>query len=49
MQNAARVKGAIKLTQEDSQAITALRKEIEKAWKLVETAKDKEEKARRII
>ena len=49
LQNAARVKGAIKLTQEDSQAITALRKEIEKAWKLVETAKDKEEKARRII
>ena len=49
LQNAARVKGAIKLTQEDSNTITVLRREIEKCWKLVETAKDKEEKARKII
>lgn len=49
LQNAARVKGAIKLTQEDSNTIAVLRREIEKCWKLVETAKDKEEKARRII
>lgn len=49
LQNAARVKGAIKLTQEDSNTIAVLRREIEKCWKLVETAKDKEEKARKII
>ena len=49
LQNAARVKGAIKLTQEDSQTIAVLRKEIDKCWKLVETAKDKEDKARKII
>lgn len=49
LQNAARVKGAIKLTQEDSNTIAVLRREIEKCWKLVETAKEKEEKARKII
>ncbi len=49
MQNAARVKAAIKLTQEDSQTIAILRKEVEKAWKLVEQAKTNEEKARKII
>ena len=49
MQNAARVKGAIKLTQEDSNTIAVLRKEIEKMWNLVEAAKDKEAKARSII
>jgi hypothetical protein len=47
--NAARVKGAIKLTQEDSNTIAVLRREIEKCWKLVEAAKQKEEKARKII
>lgn len=49
IQNTAKVKGAIKLTQEDSNTIAVLRKEIEKCWKLVETAKEKEEKARKII
>jgi methylphosphotriester-DNA--protein-cysteine methyltransferase len=49
LQNAARVKAAIKLTQEDSSTIAILRKEVEKAWKLVETAKEKEEKAKKII
>jgi hypothetical protein len=49
LQNAARVKAAIKLTQEDSQTIAILRKEVDKAWKLVEQAKEKEEKARKII
>lgn len=49
MQNAARVKAAIKLTQEDSQTIAILRKEVDKAWKLVEQAKTNEEKARKII
>lgn len=49
LQNAARVKAAIKLTQEDSQTIAILRKEVDKAWKLVEQAKTNEEKARKII
>jgi chromosome segregation ATPase len=49
VQNAARVKAAIKLTQEDSSTIGLLKKEVDKAWKLVETAKEKEEKARKII
>lgn len=47
--NAARVKAAIKLTQEDSSTIGLLKKEVDKAWRLVETAKEKEEKARKII
>jgi len=47
--NAARVKAAIKLTQEDSTTIGLLKKEVDKAWRLVETAKEKEEKARKII
>ena len=49
MSNATRVKAAIKLTQEDSSTISVLKKEVDKAWKLVEAAKEKEEKARRII
>jgi hypothetical protein len=49
MQNATRVKAAIKLTQEDASTISILKKEVDKAWKLVEKAKDKEEKARIII
>jgi predicted nucleic acid-binding Zn-ribbon protein len=49
LQNASRVKAAIKLTQEDSQTIAILRKEVEKTWKLVEQAKNNEEKARKII
>ena len=49
LQNATRVKAAIKLTQEDSQTIAILRREVDKAWKLVEQAKEKEEKARKII
>jgi hypothetical protein len=34
--NAARVKAAIRLTQEDSQTINLLKKEVDKAWKLVD-------------
>ena len=49
LQNAARVKAAIKLTTEDSTTIAILRKEVDKAWKLVEQAKNNEEKARKII
>ena len=47
--NATRVKAAIKLTQEDSNTIGVLKKEVDKAWRLVEQAKEKEEKARKII
>jgi len=49
VQNATKVKAAIKLTQEDSNTISVLKREVDKAWKLVETAKDKEEKARKLI
>jgi hypothetical protein len=42
-QNATRVKAAIKMTQEDASTITVLKREVDKAWKLVEKAKDKEE------
>ena len=47
--NATRVKAALRLTQEDSSTISLLKKEVDRAWKLVEGAKDKEERARRII
>ena len=49
VQNATKVKAAIKLTQEDSNTISVLKREVDKAWKLVEAAKDKEEKARKLI
>jgi len=49
MGNATRVKAAIKLTQEDSQTIGVLKSEVNRAWKLVESAKEKEENARKII
>ena len=47
--NATRVKAAMRLTQEDSSTISLLRKEVDRAWKLVEFAKEKEDVARRII
>ena len=47
--NASRVKQAILLTKQDGQTIAALKKEVEKAWKLIDVAKDKEETARGII
>ena len=47
--NATRVKAAMTLTKEDSQTISQLKKEIEKTWKLVENAKEKEDRSRRII
>jgi uncharacterized protein with von Willebrand factor type A (vWA) domain len=49
VQNATKVKAAIKLTQEDSNTISILKREVDKAWKLVEAAKDKEGKARELI
>ena len=47
--NTARVKAALRLTQEDSAAINVLKKEVDRAWKLVELAKSKEEKYRKQI
>lgn len=47
--NATKVKAAMRLTTEDSQTITLLKREVDRAWHLVELAKDKEDKARRII
>lgn len=40
--NAAKVHQALKLSQEDQTTIATLRKEIEKAWKLVDVAHEKE-------
>ena len=47
--NTARVKAALRLTQEDSAAIDLLKKEVAKAWKLVELATVKEDKYRKQI
>ncbi|KAJ8317337.1 hypothetical protein KUTeg_005241 [Tegillarca granosa] len=47
--NSARVSQALKLTQEDSATIASLRKEIEKAWKMVDAAHEKETRARETI
>ena len=49
MDNTSRVKAAMRLTQEDAATIESLKIEVNRAWKLVETAKVKEEKAREII
>jgi hypothetical protein len=40
--NAAKVQTALKLSQEDQATNAALRKEIEKAWAMVDLAQDKE-------
>ena len=40
--NAAKVHTALKLSQEDQNTIATLRKEVEKAWKLVDVAHEKE-------
>ena len=42
--NAARVKAALRLTQEDSATIKLLKSEVEKAWKLVALSKEKDDK-----
>ena len=44
--NASKVHTALKLSQDDQNTISTLHKEIEKAWKLVDTAQQKEAKAR---
>lgn len=49
MSNAAKVQTALRLSEEDQQTITALRKEIEKAWKMVDGSHEKEVKAKETI
>lgn len=41
MGNAAKVQTALKLSEEDQQTIVALKKEIEKAWKMVDSSHEK--------
>ena len=44
--NAAKVQTALKLSEEDQSTIAALKKEIEKAWKIVEASHDREARAK---
>ncbi len=47
--NAAKVQTALKLNEEDQGTIATLKKEIEKAWKLVDASHEKEAKAKETI
>jgi len=47
--NAVKVQTALKLSQEDQSTITSLKKEIERAWKMVETSHEKEQRAKDTI
>ena len=47
--NSAKVSTALKLSQEDQSTITSLKKEIEKAWKMVDAAHEKETRAKETI
>ncbi|XP_038613466.1 cilia- and flagella-associated protein 58 [Tachyglossus aculeatus] len=47
--NSAKVSTALKLSQDDQTTIASLKKEIEKAWKMVDSAYDKEQKAKETI
>ena len=49
VKNAVKVKQAIMLTKQVGQTIQTLKKEIQKAWVLIDVAKDKDEKARNLI
>ena len=49
VQNAAKVQTALKLSQDDQHTIGALKKEIEKAWKMVEASHEKEGRAKETI
>lgn len=44
--NAAKVQNALKLNEEDQMTIIALKKEIDKAWKMVDASQEREEKAK---
>merc|ERR1719174_1079936 len=47
--NAVKVQTALKLSQEDQATIGALKKEIERAWKMVEASHEKEQRAKETI
>ena len=47
--NSAKVQSAMKLSEDDKNAIASLRKEIEKAWKMVDAAHEKEQRAKETI
>lgn len=47
--NTTKVQTALKLSQDDQTTISSLKKEIEKAWKMVDAAHQKETKARETI
>ena len=47
--NAAKVQTALKLSEEDQSIIAALKKEIEKAWKMVDASHEKEVRAKETI
>lgn len=47
--NAAKVQTALKLSEEDQTTIAALKKEIEKAWKMVDASHEKEARAKETI
>ena len=45
----AKVQSAMKLSEDDKSAIGSLRKELEKAWKMVDAAHEKEQRAKETI
>merc|ERR1712093_48475 len=47
--NAVKVQTALKLSQEDQATIASLKKEIERAWKMVEASHEKEQRAKETI
>merc|ERR1719460_1766294 len=47
--NASKVQTALKLSQEDQNTIGSLKREIEKAWKMVDASHDKEARAKETI
>ncbi|UJR14268.1 hypothetical protein I4U23_001259 [Adineta vaga] len=49
MTNSAKVQAAMKLSEEDKNTISSLQKEIDKAWKMVDAAHEKEQRAKETI
>eukprot|EP00003_Mantamonas_plastica_P008780 TRINITY_DN1781_c0_g1_i14.p1 TRINITY_DN1781_c0_g1~~TRINITY_DN1781_c0_g1_i14.p1 ORF type:complete len:186 (+),score=58.82 TRINITY_DN1781_c0_g1_i14:174-731(+) len=49
VENASKVSTALALSQEDQNTISSLKKEIEKAWKMVDASHDKEQRAKETI
>merc|ERR1711937_943741 len=47
--NAIKVQTALRLSQEDQTTIASLKKEIERAWKMVEASHEKEQRAKETI